>query len=82
MHHIEGSACGLPVLYHKDGGAIPEICKNHGVQFECHDSFAKGLQEIINNYDLYRAKIDYENLSMSRCLSEYTNIINKVLEKR
>ena len=44
------------------------------------DAFLKVSSRITPD-DFYREKIDYEKLSMSRCLREYTNIINRVLEK-
>ena len=82
MHHIEGSACGLPVIYHKDGGAIPEVCKDHGLQFECQDSFLKCLKEVTENYQSYREKIDYKKLSMNKCLLEYYNVVSSVTGKK
>ena len=51
MHHIEGSASGLPVLYHQDGGGINELCKTHGIGFTNLPSFFQSLQDILNNYD-------------------------------
>lgn len=71
MHHIEGSASGLPVLYHRDGGGINELCKNHGIEFYDMDSFLEGLYEIMANYDNYVQKIDYRYLSSDRMCKEY-----------
>lgn len=75
MHHIEGAACGLPVLYHKDGGAIPEVCKNHGLEFFDKDSLYDSLEKMVNNYGEYRSKINYEKLSAARCCEEYYKIV-------
>ena len=33
MHHIEAAQCGLPVIYHKNGGGIPEVASRYGVEF-------------------------------------------------
>jgi glycosyltransferase involved in cell wall biosynthesis len=33
MHFIEGAQCGLPVLYHEDGGGIVEVAKAFGIGF-------------------------------------------------
>ena len=79
-HHIEGSACGLPVLYHKDGGAIPEICNSHGLEFEDPQSFENSLNEIILNYDKFIEKIDYQKLSIERCLKEYYDVILGIID--
>ena len=81
MHHIEGARCGLPVLYHSDGGAIPEVCKNHGIEFNSNETFLSGLDNIIKNYDLIKSKIDYDYLSIDRCCKEYHKIIDAVLNK-
>jgi hypothetical protein len=33
MHHIEGAQCGLPLVYHEDGGGIVELGRQYGVAF-------------------------------------------------
>ena len=78
MHHIEAARCGLPILYHQDGGAVPEVCKNHGVEYGDAESLFRGLQEIIDNYDSYRSKIDYDYISIDRCCGEYEKVILNV----
>jgi glycosyltransferase involved in cell wall biosynthesis len=74
MHHIEGAASGLPVLYHKDGGGIPEGCKNHGVEFNSNNLSLK-IEEIILQFENLRNNISAEYLSIDRCLSDYVKII-------
>ena len=78
MHHIEAARCGLPVLYHKDGGAVPEVCKKHGIEYDDAESLFRGFQEIIDNYELYRSKIDYDYLSIDRCCEEYEKVFLNV----
>jgi len=78
MHHIEAARCGLPVLYHKDGGAVPEVCRKHGIEYYDEMSLFYGLQKIVDNYDSYRSKIDYDYLSMDRCCKEYLEVIENV----
>ena len=75
MHHVEGSASGLPVIYHSDGGGINELCKNHGVEFTTFDQFLGALNTVIKDYKLFRERIDYNFLSLNRCLDEYIRII-------
>ena len=79
MHHIEAASCGLPVLYHKDGGAIPEICRNHGIEFSTTSDFKQSLKEIIENYDDVRGRVDYSFLSSERCLKEYEDVIKRAI---
>ena len=75
MHHIEAASCGLPVLYHKDGGGVPEVCKNHGIEFNGIGSLVEGLDNIVLKYEEIKSNIDYKYLSSSRCFSEYESII-------
>ena len=79
MHHIEGARCGLPVLYHTDGGAIPEVCNQHGVSFSSLENFETSLDEIIENYDSLRSNIDYSFLSIDRCCKEYERVARELV---
>ena len=67
-HHIEAAQCGLPVLYYNSGG-IPEYCKGFGVSFE--DDFEQKLNEIIDNYSTYKAKLDSYPFSSETMCSEF-----------
>jgi len=75
MHHIEAARCGLPILYHRDGGGVSEVCRNHGLEFSNLSEFKHRLDEIIDQYDKIRNKIDYDYLSSERCFKEYEEII-------
>ena len=79
MHHIEGSACGLPILYHRDGGAIPEICQSHGIEFYDTATFINALDKMKEKYFEFRNKIDYNDLSLDKCLNQYVEILQGVL---
>jgi len=75
MHHIEGSACGLPILFHADGGGINELCKNHGISFSSFEEFLKSFDAVIDDYSLYREKINYDSISSAACCKRYYEII-------
>lgn len=75
MHHIEGAASGLPVLYHRDGGGIPEGCVRHGVEFCDSESLLRGLTTLENGYSEFREKIDPYYLSSKNCCSRYDAIL-------
>jgi hypothetical protein len=79
MHHIEGARCGLPVLYHKDGGGINESCKNYGLEYDDIDSLLEGINEIKRSYHKFRSKIPYEFLGNKRCNEDYYKIIQEML---
>ena len=78
MHHIEGSASGLPVLYHRDGGGINELCTRHGIEFDNFEEFLEAVNVIKDKREEYQAKIDYPYLSLDRCLSEYLKVIKEM----
>lgn len=75
MHHIEGAASGLPVLYHSETGGIKELCKNHGVEFSSFEQFLSGFSEIVKNYQSYRDAIDVNSLDINYCCQKYIEII-------
>ncbi len=33
MHHVEGAQCGLPLVYHTDGGGVVEAGRRYGIGF-------------------------------------------------
>ncbi len=75
MHHIEAAACGLPILYHKDGGGINEICKNHGVEFSTVEEIEKSLDNISKNKEFYSSKIDLSVLDNQTVYKKYFDIL-------
>lgn len=75
MHHIEGASCGLPVLYHIDGGGINEGCERYGESFSSVESFEKSLEKIVNNYSDYIKKISSFNLSIEYCCEKYLEVV-------
>lgn len=77
MHHIEGAASGLPVLYHSETGGIKELCQKHGIEFSNFDEFLSGLDRVKNNYSSYRKMIDIPGLDINSCCDKYIDIIEK-----
>jgi glycosyltransferase involved in cell wall biosynthesis len=78
-HHIEGSRSGLPVLYHRDGGGICEICSNHGIQYNDETTFIDALLELIGDYEAYRRKINYDVLGSNHCCNLYYEVLRSML---
>lgn len=81
MHHIEGASSGLPVLYHKDGGGINDMCKNHGLEYSCFEEMVEKLNYIKLNYSKFLNKIDLKNISAEYCSKLYLNILLLEMEK-
>ncbi len=79
MHHVEGAASGLPVIYHKDCGGINELCKNHGLEYSGFDDFLVKLKLISENLSEYRNKIDRKSLDIDLCCSLFYDEIKRLL---
>lgn len=78
MHHIEAAACGLPVLYHVDGGGINELAEKHGLQYVNFEDFLLKMNTLVENIENFRSRIDRGYLSIDRCCEEFANIIESV----
>jgi len=55
MHHIEGAQCGLPLVYHEDGGGIVEFGRKYGIGFR-HD-VKRAILDAREKYPLLREKV-------------------------
>lgn len=75
MHHIEAASCGLPILYHKDGGGINELASLHGEEFGDFEEFLYKFNILKSNYLKYRNEINYDNLSSYTCCEKFYNLI-------
>ena len=79
MHHIEGAASGLPVIYHKETGGIIEMCVNHGEEYETFEEFLDCVNKIRNNIDFYRKKINRDNLDIQQCCEKFYHHIENLV---
>lgn len=73
MHHIEGAACGLPVLYRTRGGGIEEVSRKHGLVFDKTEEVIPAIERIVKSYNHYN--IDYDSLLSESCFEKYYNIL-------
>ena len=55
MHHIEGAQCGLPLIFHEDGGGIVEMARRYGLGFR--DEVRPALLEVRRQYAALRQKV-------------------------
>jgi glycosyltransferase involved in cell wall biosynthesis len=55
MHHVEGAQCGLPVLYHEDGGGIVELASRYGIGYR--DDVAGAIDEMRERYGELRRRV-------------------------
>ena len=79
MHHVEGAASGMPVIYYKDCGGINELCKNHGEEYFDFNDFKLKLELIANNIEKYKNKINYEKLDIEKCCEKFYQEILEML---
>ena len=56
MHHVEGAQCGLPLLYHEDGGGIVEAGRRYGIGFR-EESLAASVEQMRVNYTEMRQRV-------------------------
>ncbi len=84
MHFIEAACCGLPVMYHKDGGSSPEVCRSFGKEFDSVETLVAAIdyykQE--NNRNDAIQHINYDQLKQKRCNNEYLQVIMKLIKER
>jgi len=55
MHSIEAAQCGLPLIFHEDGGSIPEQAREYGVGFR--DNVVGALLTARDRYVELREKV-------------------------
>lgn len=72
MHHIEGALCGLPLLY-VNSGALPEFCKDYGVEFN-KNNFVEKLGFLTENYEYFKKKLENYQFKNSTQLKKYINL--------
>lgn len=80
MHHVEGAQCGLPLLFHEDGGGIVEAGKKYGIGFR--DDVKSAILDMRENYTYYRLCL-FKNMPSGDCMSlEYSEIIQRLISER
>jgi hypothetical protein len=79
MHHIEASSCGLPVVYHKEGGGINEMCLNHGVMINDSKDIINAIFDAYENKEKLISKIDYSLMRSDNVNDSYLKVILSLL---
>lgn len=77
MHFIEGAQCGLPILYHMDGGGIVEVAENIGVGFK--DNVAEAIDELRKRYTELQARVLNHVTSGDQMCMAYRQLIQSLL---
>lgn len=76
MHHVEGAQCGLPLVYHEDGGGIVEAGKKYGLGYR--DDPSDALREMARRLPEFRGKVLASMLSGDRMVMDYADICTRL----
>jgi len=77
MHHVEGAQCGLPVLYHEDGGGIVELASRYGIGFR--DDVAGAIAEMRERYPELRRRVLEQGPNGDAMAAEYRALIERLI---
>jgi glycosyltransferase involved in cell wall biosynthesis len=77
MHPIEGVQCGLPLIYHQDGGGIVELGLRYGVGFR--DDVRAAIVEARERYAELRGRVLADVPPGDRMCVDYGRIILRLL---
>lgn len=80
MHHIEGAQCGLPLVYHRDGGGVVEAGRKYGVEFA--EDVGSALRQARDQYEKLRSALFAAMPSGDRMCLDYAEIIQSLLANR
>jgi glycosyltransferase involved in cell wall biosynthesis len=80
MHHVEGAQCGLPLVYHEDGGGIVEAGRKYGVGFR--DDPSEALRQMASRLPEFRNKLLAAMPSGDRMAMDYADLCQYLATSR
>lgn len=80
MHHVEGAACGLPIVYHTQGGGVNEMCSRYGVGFNDYDSLFGALKKVKDELPAFQKLVlDHrDSLSSDKMCQIYCEMLENI----
>jgi glycosyltransferase involved in cell wall biosynthesis len=80
MHPIEGAQCGLPVVYHEDGGGTVELAEHYGVSFR--DDVRSAILEARARYEELRSSVLWHAPCGDQMCVDYGRVLSRLLAER
>ena len=80
MHHIEGALSGLPLIYRKSG-ALPEYCKDYGLQF-INDDFIEKINLMRKDYSKFKKILQKYPHTAEKMSSKYILLFKDLLKDK
>lgn len=77
MHHVEGVQCGLPMLYHRDGGGIVEAGRRYGIEFT--GDLVERVEDMKTRYRELRENVLASPPSGDRMTLAFADIIQRMI---
>lgn len=77
MHHVEGAQCGMPLVYHEDGGGIVEAGRKYGLGFR--DDPGVAIRDMAARLPEFRRKLAANMPSGDRMTIQYAEIVCRLL---
>ncbi len=77
MHYVEGVMCGLPLVYHRDGGGTSEFGERYGVVFD--DDPAEAIRQVHAEYETLRPRILSDPPSGDRMFERYLTVMETAM---
>lgn len=80
MHHVEGAQCGLPLLFHREGGGVVEAGERYGLGFT--DDVKSALLAARDTYPELKRRVMEAMPSGDRMCLAYAETIQRMLANR
>jgi glycosyltransferase involved in cell wall biosynthesis len=77
MHHVEGAQCGLPLLYHEDGGGIVEAGLKYGIGFR--DDVGAAVEAMRSRYAECRKRVLERMPSGDQMCMDYARLATRLV---
>ena len=74
-HVLEALAAGLPIVYHQNGGSVPEYCNKYGLGFIDPKSMVASIVNVANQYKKYKENVMTYDNSIDKTAREYLKVI-------